>query len=180
MIEIIDNFLEQSYIDYIDNSVEDFDWKYCKNISINKDDTTPWLHGISRGLFDIEEKVSFQDRKAELFIPVILKIEDAFNLKKNSLIRARLDLTLRSPTNIIQTPHRDLAYKHYASILYCNNSDGNTVIYNEKKLSPEYTIQKIIEPKKNRLVFFDGEYIHTGHSPCKNNYRMLLNTNFLC
>ena len=77
------------------------------------------------------------------------------------------------PENTLHIPHRDMNINHYVSILYCNDADGDTIIYNETCKQENYTIQKKISPVKNRLVFFDGSYYHTGHSPSKNNYRIL-------
>ena len=81
-----------------------------------------------------------------------------------------------------------------STIFYFNDSDGNTVIYNErydgengeysskaiqeKGLEEKLTIQQEIEPKANRMVAFDGLYIHTGSVPAKHNTRVILNSNF--
>ena len=83
-------------------------------------------------------------------------------------------------------------HPHIATIFYLNDSDGNTVIFNQKfEESPEtmraasiqinestLTVQKEIEPKANRLLIFDGHYIHTGHVPAHHNNRVILNSNF--
>ena len=58
-------------------------------------------------------------------------------------------------------------------MLYLNDSDGYTVIFDENK-----DIKKKISPKKNRVVIFDGMSYHAGSHPCKSNTRMLLNINF--
>ena len=65
-----------------------------------------------------------------------------------------------------------------------NDSDGPTVIFNEKYEGSteidqsKLTVQKEIEPKANRLLIFDGHYLHTGHTPAHHNNRVLLNSNF--
>lgn len=176
MIEVIDNFLDKSFIDYISDSVGNINWRYRENIS-NNETYAPWLHGFYKTIHDRHNGITFSTNKDEIFIPFILKIEETFGVK-GSLIRSRLDLTLRSPENTIHTPHKDYEYSHYACILYCNDSDGDTLIYNEKTKQDYYTIQEKISPKKNRLVFFDGDFYHTGHSPSNSNYRMIINSNF--
>ena len=176
MIEVIDNFLDESYINYICDGIGNVDWKYRRNIS-NDEVDAPWLHGFYHMIHDKSWEISFKSTKNELFLRAIFKIEDKFNVQ-GCLTRSRLDLTLRSPDNTIHTPHKDFEYDHYACILYCNDSDGDTVIYNETEKSDEYTVQEVISPKKNRLVFFDGKYYHTGHSPSSHNYRVLLNSDF--
>jgi len=175
MIEIVDNFLDDFYIDYISDAICNVNWNYRKNISIGNNEILPWMHGFNRPLFDLESGITFENQKADIFIPFILKVENYFNLDQYSLLRARLDMTVRSPENTLHIPHKDMNINHYVCILYCNDTDGDTIIYNETCKQENYTIQKKISPLKNRLVFFDGSYYHTGHSPSKNNYRILSN-----
>ena len=40
------------------------------------------------------------------------------------------------------------------------------------------TIDKVVTPKRNRLIIFDGDIIHTGQAPITQNFRHLLNLNF--
>ena len=92
-------------------------------------------------------------------------------------------MTVYTPGGRMCDNHVDNPFPHIATIFYLNDSDGNTVIYNEKfekegDTDSELTIQREIEPKENRLVVFDGLYIHTGHVPTKHNNRVILNSNF--
>lgn len=177
--EIFDNFFDKHLIDYIGYSVQHPDYPWSYNSSITKTSgSAPWMFGLSRKFIDIydEIKVCPEDR---LFFPLFLKIHEEFNRPISDIIRARLDMTLRSPPNTKHTPHRDLGEEsHLTFILYLNDSDGDTVIYNEREPSEEYTVKDIITPKKNRLVMFDGSCFHTGHSPSENNNRVLLNINY--
>jgi len=95
------------------------------------------------------------------------------------LTRARLDMTLQAPKKTLHTPHTDQNYPHMSCILYLIDSDGDTVIYNEDKGAEELTILHTVEPRKNRLVIFDGDQMHTGHSPLHHANRILLNLNFM-
>ena len=181
MIEVIDNFLDNSFSEYLSDVVCGVEWTYRRNISLGSDiSNAPYMHGFNKTLFfhEDQENVNFLTQKSEIFIPIILKIEETFNLTRGTLIRSRLDMTVRSPKNTIHDVHKDFNFDHYACILYLNDSDGDTVIYNETSKSDNYTVQKTISPKRNRLVFFDGKYYHTGHSPSNNNYRILLNSDF--
>lgn len=181
MIQVIDDFLDQSYIDYLDfyccNSIS---WEYKSNLTDSSHGEIPWQHGISKLLHDATQKVSFDKTGSELFLPAVLKIEETFGLPWGcSCFRARLDMSLRAPEPIIHEIHRDWDFDHYACILYLNDADGDTIIYNETTEQSEYTVLETISPKKNRLVFFDGLHYHTGNSPIKNNRRLLMNINFV-
>ena len=81
----------------------------------------------------------------------------------------------------IHPPHIDVPQKHIASIVYVNDSDGDTVIYDHKqewaKSYPQsMPIKQRIAPKAGRMVLFDGSYVHTGHSPSEHQTRILINT----
>jgi hypothetical protein len=190
MIEVIDNFLENYYIDYLLELIDNpfWMWRYHKNISYKGLDVEDsWKHGFEHLLFSKYDDISFDMSNSQVWIPLFLKIEEYFNLPVGSLFRARLDMTLRSPENTIHTPHVDHKFFHYASILYLNDSDGDTIFFNEKIDADnsdcfpdcsDLTVKKIVSPKKNRLIFFDGSYFHTGHSPSNNNRRILLNANY--
>jgi hypothetical protein len=88
-------------------------------------------------------------------------------------------MTLRAPEKTMHTPHTDQNYPHMSCILYLIDSDGDTVIYNEDKGAKELTILHSVEPRKNRLVIFDGDKMHTGHSPLHHPNRILANFNFM-
>ena len=82
------------------------------------------------------------------------------------------------------TPHIDNKFwNSYSMIYYVNDSDGDTIIFNEtsdeeKKKKPEkLTINERIPPKKNRAVLFRGNYFHTSTNPIDNEKRIVLNVN---
>ena len=99
------------------------------------------------------------------------------------IFRSRLDMTVNRGESIVLDPHVDFFFPHISSILYINNSDGNTIIYNQKyndhdKYDQKLIVKEEIEPVANRLLIFDGLFIHTGCTPSKNNRRILINSNF--
>ncbi|ADO99069.1 DNA endonuclease V [Prochlorococcus phage P-SSM7] len=185
-IEVIDNFLDQSYIDLVEDWIlRHGKWSYRPNISGDPwgKIQNPWFHGLGIKIHDpsCPERDTFDSTGYTIMIPAILKIQETFGLPLNlmeSCIRARFDMTLKAPENSIHDPHVDFNDPHYACILYINDSDGDTVIYNQRNLKDTFTIKKTISPKKNRLVFFNGAYCHTGHSPSKHQNRILLNSNY--
>ena len=69
------------------------------------------------------------------------------------------------------------------SNLLCHDSDGETIIYDEKSTGKTFNYDKMkvketIQPKANRIVIFDGSLYHTGHSPSKHSNRILINSNY--
>ena len=79
-------------------------------------------------------------------------------------------MTLYNPNNYRHEIHTDLEIPNITCIFYVNDSDGDTVLY-------EKGMARSVEPKANRLLMFDGDIAHTGHSPSKHKNRVLINTN---
>ena len=181
-VEIIDDFLDQRYIDFIEQwSYVSAKWEYRPDISsyhLLDFTKSPWRHGLSSTIHEPNRNYYFESSNTSFMIPFVLKVEETFGLKMNSCYRARFDMTLISPENSIHDPHQDFTYPHYACILYVNDSDGDTVIYNETQFCEQFTEKQRISPKKNRLVLFNGLYFHTGHSPSKHQNRILVNSNY--
>ena len=77
-------------------------------------------------------------------------------------------------------PHVDTEESHLVVLFYVNNSDGNTIIFNEKfkehgVYPEEVTIKQEVSPVSNRALFFDGSHFHTAGIPSKTRQRVTLN-----
>jgi len=181
-IVIIDNFLNQDYYSDLCNHIIDVDtpWYYQPNISFNTDFDSVSDFGFSNGL-NIDGKW-VENKLSTLLIPFSHSIKNL--ISSPNVLRVRLDMTLFNPTQHMHKVHVDYIFPHYASIYYVNDSDGDTVIYNERYNGERdldisnLTIMHKISPKANRLVIFDGLYYHTGHSPSRNKNRILINSNY--
>ena len=92
------------------------------------------------------------------------------NLTLKDVIVARVFITVPHQTELKNyAPHVDLPGKHTVVIYYVNDADGPTVFFNKAG-----NIIKSVEPKKGRVVIFDGEILHGGGIP-KNGPRCLVN-----
>ena len=84
-------------------------------------------------------------------------------------------------------PHVDNNFTNsYSAIYFVNDSDGDTVIFNEKytkdtKARPEcaLTVKRRVTPKKNRFVLFDGQYYHASTNPRDSEKRIVINYNMI-
>jgi len=80
-------------------------------------------------------------------------------------------------------PHCDINKGGWTAIYYVNESDGDTVIFNEKTHLPllneeELSIKKRVKNKKGRFVMFNQDYLHAGMPPIDSAYRVVINFNF--
>jgi hypothetical protein len=83
----------------------------------------------------------------------------------------------------IHPPHVDMTTPHMVLLYYVNDSDGDTIIFNEKHSSqqdPILTVDKAITPKAGAGIVFDGLTYHSSSSPKNTKERIVLNINFTC
>tara|TARA_B100000131_G_scaffold213203_1_gene204965 strand:- start:716 stop:1276 length:561 start_codon:yes stop_codon:yes gene_type:complete len=181
-MEIIDNFFEEEYFNHIQSKIlhADHPWYYMDNISIGKEITTretDLRYGFNYSLIKSDDK-GYDLGEMNKFIYDVSIAANA-----NVALRSRMDMTTNRGESYKLEPHVDFEYPHITTIFYVNDSDGNTIIYNQKyndrdKYDQKLTVKEEIEPVANRLLIFDGLFIHTGHTPSKHNRRILINSNF--
>ena len=117
-----------------------------------------------------------------MFIPMLKEVMYRIGLKteETDILQGRSFLQL--PRNIqredVDTPHIDIDdVKHLVALYYVCDSDGDTIIYNERVQSENYTIKRRVTPKQGRIVVFDGSLYHTAEQPlhstrCVVNYNL--------
>ena len=175
---IIDDFLSQSYADEIENILNSPNQEWYFNRNISQDDKTKNLnYGFSYWICHPEAGLT-SSRISFFLQPFLLQIQDV--IQANKLVRCRLDMTVCSGQKVLHEPHVDMpGFSNTTVIYYVSDADGDTVLYNEKQSSNEYTVKTTVTPKKNRLFVFDGNLYHTGHSPMTHQNRVLINSNFI-
>jgi len=184
-VEVIDDFLTQSYYESLRASVTNsqFPWYFQDNITYVNDKIGGYINenpinnsfGFSHAIYFSSE---IKSQVGNLVMPFAFQVKDY--LKASEIIRVRLDMTVYNPDIRMHGPHVDFDdIPHYSAVYYLNDSDGSTVIFNEKWGQDSLTIKETIEPKPNRLLLFDGSYLHTGYSPSRHNSRVLINSNYI-
>ena len=106
----------------------------------------------------------------DIFITLLKNVCCKIDKQDVNIIKGRsfLQLPINYNGERIDTPHIDIVDDHFVILYYVCDSDGDTIIYNEKVKSDSYTIQKRITPKQGRVVAFDGSYYHTAEQPVDN------------
>ena len=83
------------------------------------------------------------------------------NLIMREIIQARIYVLVPHPTKYDHyKPHTDFPFDHTVVLYYVNDSDGATVLYNN-----DGSIYKKVEPKRGRVLVFDGNILHSGGIP---------------
>ena len=188
--QVIDNFLTKSYhkelVELLDSA--NFPWYYNSHISY---ETGKSPHGDNR-LYETGFSHMFWDNRTGgqrdssyswFWKPALYKIMDVVN--NDFIIRSRGDMTMYTHQLFEHDPHIDFSFPNISTVYYVNDSDGDTIFYNEKakqyddiKAFSKLNEVERVSPKANRLVVFEGDTIHTGSSPNKHKNRIIINSNF--
>ena len=167
----------------IDTVEEAFPWYYTSDITDNSHEGPfQGRFGFSHQYVNPEEGIVSDFHN--LFSGLIKNSCKKLKIKKIDILQGRSFLS--TPTNIpkdeVDTPHVDMVAPHFVMLYYVRDSDGDTIIYNEKTkfdgCAPDpkinYTIKKKVSPKQGRVVLFDGRHYHTAEQP-NHNLRCIVN-----
>ena len=187
----IDNIIPVDYQNHLLETFTgwDFPWILNKNVVsgddcfLNQKNNPP---GFNHFFY---EKNAPTSNYFQLVYPLVLSITSQANVPFNRLFRMRANLSLANGEGQMM-PHIDSFHPHWVAIYYVNDSDGDTIIFNETNddfdsgqadinriKENKFTIKHRVTPKKGKLLAFPGKYYHTA-SFCKNtDYRCLLNIN---
>ena len=119
------------------------------------------------------------------FVPLALAALDI--IECYHLMRMRINCVPNMYQNVIQLPHIDsYVPDSWNVVYYIDDSDGDTVIYNERTLNDydyqkylekdQFTVCQSVSPKKGRAVLFKGDMFHTATTPSKG-WRPVVNIN---
>lgn len=120
-----------------------------------------------------------------MFFDLIGQSLDALDTPLKKLYRVRLGLTTTYRNmRVVHEPHVDAFRQHKTLLIYLNDSDGPTLLYNEKysEQTPKpdnFTIEQEINPVQGRVALFDGFQYHSSTTPVENDLRVVMNVNFI-
>lgn len=108
------------------------------------------------------------------------KVAEKIGLPVESLSRIRAAIIPSICEKTVNAPHIDSPLRHIAVILYMSDSKAETIIYEKYHGKPEASANMLkIEPRKNRVVAFDGFHYHSSTSPDCEPLRGMINFNFV-
>jgi hypothetical protein len=188
MIIVMDNLLTPSYADAIENEVRNLPYLYNEYTSQYTEDvpfiiTTPetkeygqFVCPILIGTSNLLGSYFFDKVK-----PIFYSAQDRLQMQLQGLSRVKANILLQQTTaspNHYNIPHQDTTGNTLSMVYYCNDSDGDTFLFNESHSDtpPErLTIKDRITPKKNRAVIFDSTRYHASSNPIHTKARFVLN-----
>lgn len=195
-MKVIDNILPATVFERIQNTIlnEGFPWYWGRSAGEHALNGNLFLYGWSHIILGPD------GYQSPMFAPMELGILTALDLADEpaeEVYRLRLIQNTVADSPYLNGAHID--YNNWShpgrnrtALLYLNDADGPTVIYNEiyeprfgnmdqhyKKIKDNLTVMETVEPKANRLVVFDGRHYHTGTLPTSTARRVVLNINYI-
>jgi hypothetical protein len=189
VIKVLDNIIDKELQDEIENLLFDpqCSWYYnpftvtkeeeqehadkhnlSKELLKNVVDTQMFVHSITKGTRIDDEKTGlvcaeilkqFQTR-ADFPIEIVYRIQSNLQIRDGHISEEQ--------HNVIHVDNYD---PHYVIIYYVNDTDGDTLFFNES------SIIKRVSPKKGRILLFEGSNLHANQLPRKSLNRCVLNIN---
>ena len=128
----IDNIIPIDYQNHLLETMTgwDFPWVLNKNVVsgddcfLNQKNNPP---GFNHFFYEKNTPVS---NYFQLIYPLVLSITSQSSIPSNRLFRMRANLSLANGQGAMM-PHIDSFHQHWVAIYYVNDSDGDTIIFNE-------------------------------------------------
>jgi hypothetical protein len=206
MLIIDDNFLTKNEI--LKYHYFDHEWHICRLADPDEKEyySFPEFELESNPEFDVDSKLQFVNtvklfdfENKHLYDELALlvnKFAKKNNIEVLEISRMKFNLMVNSKNikNEINPPHVDQTNKFFKPsqddpdvklfvlLCYINDSDGPTIIYNEKypvTNFKELSIKDKIYPKAGRAIFFEGDQYHSSSFPIDSTMRMVLNINLV-
>ena len=189
-ILVIDDFIDKEYQEDIKDVLLGktewgdllFPWHYIDDVTAAFEEDNQGRPGLSHVYVEYnDDKTSdivsdFHD----LFIPMLELACETLEVPSARIVQGRsfMQFPLNLQSDEDDTPHIDLdeGIRHIVVLYYVKDSDGDTVIYNERTESDTYTVKQKVTPKQGRVVIFDGGQYHTAQQAI-NSVRCIVNYN---
>lgn len=187
-----DNAIPRSLLNKVKTFVESdtFPWFYQSKTAYATDDSS--LETLYNGSFS---HIAIADGRknseiAHTLEDSLMYVLDSMGKTVSRLHRARIGLLPISPVTSINPPHVDVPFNHTVGLLYLNDSDGDTIIYNERynpymthdvqsyyqqELNGQVTEMHRSTPKENKILIFDGMHYHSSSTPTLTKRRIAVN-----
>ena len=186
-IIVIDDFISLDYQEKIKQELlgleNDFPWYYTEDVTTAGDFDSQYRPALNHYYvnFDDDDISEVESVYHHLFVPMLSKACKYLKIPETEVIQGRsfLQFPLKNiDTSVVDTPHIDLdeGEEHIVVLYYVIDSDGDTIIYNERTESLTYTEKQRVTPKQGRVVIFEGGQYHTAQQP-SNGTRCIVNYN---
>ena len=182
--DVITLELQNKFHDMVLNSPN---WRFIKDMSYANFEMKYPSYGFNQMFKDPYEGI-VSDLYEQVSLPIAYAISNKTGLNLNNIYFNRAFLQVPLDHRCVKEHngiHIDIPQEHYACVYYMNDSDGDTIIYDQTmhntvagSKNVKLKEHKRVTPKKGRVVLFDGARYHCSSQP-RNNYRCIINFDFI-
>jgi len=106
------------------------------------------------------------------------------NVPVTKVLRTKSTLTFPKPDPRPDYAHVDYDFEGYVLLIYIVDSDGDTVLYDQKYngqvINEKDLTERIrVTPKAGKAILFDNYIYHAVYNPVNSKFRQIINMNFL-
>ena len=203
MVQVFDDLLPPTLVDRIERTIcnDQFQWFALNNISLGGQPPKREFQfpegyryletaGMTKPFWSFGKWYDPYDMYM-MSRMIIDYVCEAKQIPMEQFIRSKANMLTPHPNQTYNNetcfhyPHIDFYNTHHVVVYYVNDSDGDTIIFNEKWNPSDdnggvvpLTIKQRISPKRGRIVYFDGLHYHTSQNPINTSERVILNLNF--
>tara|TARA_B100002019_G_C21119913_1_gene522798 strand:+ start:289 stop:816 length:528 start_codon:yes stop_codon:yes gene_type:complete len=149
----VENFLFQEELDFIDSEIlsHNIPWHW------NPASVTEKFPFFQHVIIPRDDNTRVVSPLYEFFTTIQNRFCAVCEIPMKKIYRQCINLTFTSDNGEYSEPHIDHDFPHKNMIMYLNDDYemGETVLYNN-----DLTISKKIEPKKGKVICFDGSIVH--------------------
>jgi len=188
----IDDVIPRAYQDQIEEETRGMPWFFKEETGRRISAVPTTYSGFSNTIFHINDASIGPSTMTALLLPLLYVYCDRAQIPFNTLLRIRLGLFPRTMIDVPHhNPHVDFYQRHKNALYYVNDSDGDTVLFNETfddvsleqsvlyTRDNKFTVAAKASPKKGRMIGFDGGQYHASMHPMKHASRIAIAFSFL-
>ena len=190
-IYVVDNVLLPTHLKMLVDTVKSrsMNWSFLGNTHTHAVDANFLdAFGFVHDLYDYKVK-PVADEHWGTFVAPLLAMIDKAGFEFHSLLRARINMTVKTGGSHPGYPHIDdnEMFNMFSAIFFLEDSDGDTCFYDNPRKSyvedqiPKTAMKVIkrVNPIANSGVIFNGNIYHSGMLPINHQTRRLVNYNFM-
>lgn len=187
----LDDVVPRTYQDQIETETSRMPW-FFQAESGRRTEVAASYSGFSNTVFHINDQAGGLPQLTALLLPLLLVFCDKAGTPFQTLLRIRIGLF---PQTMIDVPHHnphvDFYQAHHNALYYVNDSDGDTIVFNETfhDVSMEestaytrdarFTVAHRASPKKGRMIGFNGSHYHASMHPMTSSSRIAIAFSYL-
>ena len=181
---VIDDVISPKYQDMIESMSTKWPWYFQPNIATGKHFRENATIGFCLSIFNEGRPINefFQP-----LFPLLLEGCEKAKIDYNQMLRVQSFMHVpNQPARKYDGPHINIPDPHIVGLYYVNDSQGDTVLFNQTWEDVPYghltdesmlTEYQRIAPKKGRMLFFNGMRWHSSTSP-KESIRTIVTFDF--